>query len=368
MTIVYLLRYYPTLTETFVYQEIQSLVDNGFHIKIIRMGSRADGLLADMLPNVTVTTVPRAYRFRMYADTSPGIAFLTQHQRLKDIARYRWLREHIKKDPPSLIHAHFAGEAAEWAHALSLDLGIPNAVTVHAVDMFRPRPSFPVLLNATHVRTISHYALGVLQEANPAAQLECIPCAVHIPNDTHPIPMDHLRAVFIGRDVPKKGLSILLEAWKHIPSPHRLTVVSQTTQKMPQGAKELGFLPQSQIPLQIQSHNLLILPARMADNGDMDGIPMVCMEALAHRRPVLSTALSGIPELIDEEVGWLIEKSTVGSLTQALKLIISNLAKLKTKGDCGPQRLETGGYTYNQQSRALVKWFDKVTVSCQFRP
>ena len=112
MTIVYLLRYYPTLTETFVYQEIQSLVDNGFHIKIIRMGSREDGLLADMLPNVTVTTVPRAYRFRMYADTSPGIAFLTQHQRLKDIARYRWLREHLlERQQNGLTHLHSIWES-----------------------------------------------------------------------------------------------------------------------------------------------------------------------------------------------------------------------------------------------------------------
>ena len=63
MTIVYLLRYYPTLTETFVYQEIQALLDKGLNIEIISMGIREDGRLADNLPNVTVHNVPRAYRF-----------------------------------------------------------------------------------------------------------------------------------------------------------------------------------------------------------------------------------------------------------------------------------------------------------------
>ena len=50
MTIVYLLRYYPTLTETFVYQEIKALLDKGLNIEIISMGFREDGRLADQSP------------------------------------------------------------------------------------------------------------------------------------------------------------------------------------------------------------------------------------------------------------------------------------------------------------------------------
>ena len=368
MTIVYLLRYYPTLTETFVYNEIQSLVEQGAQIQIVSMGSREDGQLADMLPNVPVTHVPRAYWLRFKSSSSPGIAFLKAHQRPKDIARYRWFRAQMKRLRPSLLHIHFAGEAAEWGHALTLDLGIPSCITIHAVDMFRPRPSLQHLIKHTPIRCISRFALEALTKENPMAKLSCIPCATHIPERCPPIPEASLKALFIGRDIPKKGLSTLLEAWKNIPAPHSLTIVSQSIKEMPDGVAHLGFLPPSQIPFQIQNHNLLVLPCQKAEDGDMDGIPLVCMEALAHRRPVLSTALSGIPELITDDVGWLMKEATVSELTQVLFEIISHLPTLKARGLNGPSRLIEGGFTYQQQSQDLMIWFHNVTVSCQIDP
>ena len=101
------------------------MLDKGLNIEIISMGIREDGRLADNLPNVTVHNVPRAYRFRLHTKLSSGIDFLMQYQRPKDIARYRWLREKLKEISPELLHVHFAGEAAEWAHALALDIGLP---------------------------------------------------------------------------------------------------------------------------------------------------------------------------------------------------------------------------------------------------
>ncbi len=47
-------------------------------------------------------------------------------------------------------------------------------------------------------------------------------------------------------------------------------------------------------------------PSRWYVDGDMDGVPVALMEAMALGRPVISTRLSGIPELVDEEVGWLL--------------------------------------------------------------
>ena len=124
------------------------------------------------------------------------------------------------------------------------------------------------------------------------------------------------------------------------------------------------FLPHGQISPH-HAHNLLILPAQVADDGDMDGIPVVCMEALANRRPVLSTTLSGIPELVNNEVGWLLDHSTVDGIQKILRALTSHLADLRDKGEQGPKTLIAGGFTYDQQSEALIKWFNNVTVSCQ---
>ena len=61
MNVLYLLRYYPTLTETFVYQEVAEILrqDPGISISIAALGSRADGDLQDELPAVEVLRIPR---------------------------------------------------------------------------------------------------------------------------------------------------------------------------------------------------------------------------------------------------------------------------------------------------------------------
>ena len=362
MNVIYLLRYYPTLTETFVYSEIKALVDSGVKITIVAMGPRSDGQFADNLPDVPVITVPRAYWFRLHQSSSLGTEFLERHQRPKDIARYRWLKQQVSNLKPDLIHVHFAGEAAEWGHALTLDLGIPCGITIHAVDMFRPRPAFKELLTHCFIRCISRFAFQQLQAQNPKVQLVYIPCAVNIPSESDPIPVDRLRGLFIGRDMPKKGLSILLDAWKTIPAPHTLTLITQSTKRLPERVVNLGFLPPTQIPAQLNNHNLLILPCQKSADGDMDGIPLVCMEALAHQRPVLSTVLSGIPELVTPEVGWLLEESKLELLSERLKDLCTHLNILEQKGKNGPARLVSGGFTLQAQCRELQIWFHNVTV------
>ncbi len=60
MRLLYVLRYYPTLSETFVYREVAELVRRGHEVTIIALGERADGQLADGLPDVPVIRPPRA--------------------------------------------------------------------------------------------------------------------------------------------------------------------------------------------------------------------------------------------------------------------------------------------------------------------
>ena len=63
-------------------------------------------------------------------------------------------------------------------------------------------------------------------------------------------------------------------------------------------------------------------------NGDMDGIPVVLMEAMAMGRPVITTALSGIPELISPDVGWLLPPRDQEVFLQAIEQ-----AKIATERD-----------------------------------
>jgi glycosyltransferase involved in cell wall biosynthesis len=77
----------------------------------------------------------------------------------------------------------------------------------------------------------------------------------------------------------------------------------------------------------------------------MDGIPVVLLEALAASVPVLTADVSGIPEVVDEDVGWLLPPDDVGALTRALVEALSNPEEARRRGLRGPERLRARGFS-----------------------
>ena len=152
MKVLTLLRYYPALTESFVRAELFGLVEAGHQPTVLSMGTRADSALVppEDQPPVPVWHLPRRplARYLPFREKSAGERFLAAHQRPRDAARLPWLRARVAAAGFDRLHVHFAGEAAELAHALWLDLGLPYSVTTHAVDLFRPRPALATVLAA----------------------------------------------------------------------------------------------------------------------------------------------------------------------------------------------------------------------------
>jgi glycosyltransferase involved in cell wall biosynthesis len=80
-----------------------------------------------------------------------------------------------------------------------------------------------------------------------------------------------------------------------------------------------GGVPQEEIAREMRACHAFVLPCRRDRNGDMDGIPTVFMEAMATGRPVVSCAISGIPELVrDGETGLIVPPNDPGALADAL--------------------------------------------------
>jgi glycosyltransferase involved in cell wall biosynthesis len=101
--------------------------------------------------------------------------------------------------------------------------------------------------------------------------------------------------------------------------------------------------------------NLFVLPCRQAPDGDLDGVPVAMMEALACGRPVISTPVSGIPELIDDEVGWMVPPDSPDALCRALSHATQSLRELR--GNAGPKRLRERGFTLqNQSNQVRLSW------------
>ena len=84
----------------------------------------------------------------------------------------------------------------------------------------------------------------------------------------------------------------------------------------------------------------------------MDGVPVALMEAMACGRPVVTTALSGIPELVDDGVGWLIAPDNLSELRAALHEACEASVRQK-RSDNARCRLVERGYTLSSQVAGL---------------
>ena len=89
--------------------------------------------------------------------------------------------------------------------------------------------------------------------------------------------------------------------------------------------KLLGRIENSTVPGWLFEQDMFVLPARVDKNGDMDGIPVVLMEAMSQGIPVISTKISGIPELvIDQETGLIVSADDPKELASAIQLLIED--------------------------------------------
>ncbi|HBV2640203.1 TPA: glycosyltransferase [Klebsiella pneumoniae] len=87
----------------------------------------------------------------------------------------------------------------------------------------------------------------------------------------------------------------------------------------------VGFQPQIEVKKILKESNVFLLPSVTAEDGDMEGIPVALMEAMASGLPVVSTYHSGIPELIsDGKTGWLCPEKDAECIASALSKIISS--------------------------------------------
>lgn len=87
--------------------------------------------------------------------------------------------------------------------------------------------------------------------------------------------------------------------------------------------KLLGFVSQDKIKIMLSESNVFLLPSVTASDGDMEGIPVALMEAMSVGLPVISTAHSGIPELIiDGFSGWLAEERDAVKLAGLLRAVL----------------------------------------------
>ncbi|NOQ22161.1 MAG: glycosyltransferase [Candidatus Aegiribacteria sp.] len=122
-----------------------------------------------------------------------------------------------------------------------------------------------------------------------------------------------------------------------------------------------GWMPQNRILELLQKSHILITPSVTAANGDQEGIPVVLMEAMAMGLQIVTTIHSGIPELVEEGVtGKLVPERDPIALENALRELLETPDEWSRMGRAGREKVESK-FNSRKQVLKLVRYYDELT-------
>lgn len=373
LTVAYLSPAMPALSETFVYEELLALERRGVAVVPFSVRKPAQSVLAQQALAERVTHL---YDGGPLAVVLGGLLHLPQFgvrvgKGIKYLASDIWecgpLRLHswklayqflaasklaafIGQRGCTHLHVHFAHvptQIAMYASALS---GVPFTVMAHANDIFEDG----ILLRkkaerAKRMLTISDFNRRYLESLGiPAQQLAVVRCGVSFASPTRApnrVQRPTFKIASLGRMVEKKGFDVLIEAvallcMRGMAIELSLAGDGPLLSDMKLLAEKrcglgvfffVGSLPHHKVAAWMQQHDAFVLACKQDSQGDMDGIPVVLMEAMSQGVPVISSRISGIPELIrHEHTGLLAEPGDATSLALQIEALI-NSAELRSQ-------------------------------------
>lgn len=248
------------------------------------------------------------------------------------------IAKQVEKMGVNLIHAHFLTAPGETALYLSKLTGIPFGGTAYAMDLFVDDSGLPgKLREVSYVNGTTNFNERFMASLMPNKPERALTLyyGIHT-SEKMPAPIPHRRFKFlaVGRLVQKKGFEYLIEACGMLLEQgfdFECEIVGKGPLEEPLKAQIeklgleknvalTGFVAPNDMPEKYRSGDILAAPCVIADNGDVDGLPNVCLEAMNFGLPVISTTISGIPEAIEEgKNGWLVPPNDAQAFAEAMK-------------------------------------------------
>ena len=384
-SIAIVLKGYPRLSETFIAQELLALERRGLSLHLFSLRHPTDRAThplhaeirapVNYLPEYLHHGVGRVWRAWRKARHLAGYraarsAWWRDFRR--DFTRNRARRFGqalvLASELPAEVahlHAHFLHTPASVTRYAAILCGLPWSLSAHAKDIWtipewEKREKLAACawaatctaFNADHLRRLAAAPARVdlVYHGIDIARFPAPDMALRNANGRDPT--NPVMLLSVGRAVDKKGLDDLLHALAGLPRElhWRLSHIGggPLSRALADLARTLGLAdrvqwlgPQAQAVVldAYRSADIFVLPSRVSADGDRDGLPNVLLEAQSQRVACLSTAVSGIPELIvDGVTGMLIEPRSPDALAHALSRLIGDPSLRRTLGNAGFER------------------------------
>ncbi len=360
----YFLTEFPERTQTFVRDEIISLRQRGMNITILafRPGKGFSTEDAKHYTDATVQYTPAKYIsivkrlllfshfliFKPYKFLRTLATFRSYESKLVnyDITYVMEIAYKVQLLNIQHIHVHFAWGASDLALFVSKLTGIPFSITTHANDIFTNPIELKKKIKASkNIITISQFNKDYLRknytEDNNELnnKIKVIHCGVNISEFSNTInkkESEVFQIFCVGRLVEKKGIEFLIKACSLLTKKtnriFRCEIIGDgpLMNELVQLRNDLqlenivnfsGPDEHENILSRLRNADVFVLPCVVASNNDMDGIPVSLMEAMALGIPVISTRVSGIPELI-KAGGFLCEQKQDAELSERINDIM----------------------------------------------
>jgi colanic acid/amylovoran biosynthesis glycosyltransferase len=410
LKVAYYLHRFPHLTETFILREMIQLRAMGLDVQVFSMlppvkTSTMHQQVQDMMPFVHYSPFlfssklifahgyfllrsPLKYiraLWRAIWQTWPKLADFGKM--LVVFPKAVYFARQIQEMEVDHIHAHFVwlnGIAAQIASDLT---GVTYSLHAHAWDIFqRNRECIRHQLElATAIVTVSDYHRRYLADLCPRWLLEDIHVVHYGLDPMEFIPLETStngkvsQIISVGSLFVKKGHEYLIDACARLADkgfPFHCSIVgsgflrealqAQIDERCLQDKVTLlGAKNQAEV-LELYRHSdIFALPCVVSKDGDRDGMPNVLLEAMAMGLPVITTPVTGNPELVhDGETGLLVPERDSQALALALERLINDRTLRHKLGEQGRQTV-LAGFDIHQTAAQMAIIFGRFRKSEQ---
>lgn len=398
LRVAYLINQYPKVSHSFIRREIAALERLGVVVQRVAVRGWHDALadpedlqerqrtryllqagLLGLLPATLRCLLTRPRRFgsalalawRMSRGADRALPYHLMYL-MEACLLLAWLQQGGAQH----VHAHFGTNGAEVAMLVAALGGPGYSFTVHGPEEFDKPLALGLahkICNARFAVAISSYGRSQLYRWIDHAQwpkVQVVHCGLEADYFEQPVvpPPAEPRLVCVGRLCEQKGQLLLVQALAQLVARGvavRLVLAGDGEMRADLEAliaqlglqahvSITGWISAAQVRAELLQARALVLPSFA------EGLPVVIMEAMALHRPVLTTTVAGIPELLQHlQHGWLFAPGSVTALADAMAACLAaSSAQLAAMGEAGHQRVRKR-HAIDTEAARLAHLFDQ---------